>query len=42
MPRYVTFLRAINVAGYTVKMTHLKTLFEAPEFSNVETFRVLT
>jgi uncharacterized protein (DUF1697 family) len=42
MPRYVTFFRAINVGGYTVKMTHLKMLFEEPEFSNVETFMVMS
>ncbi|HEX8682084.1 MAG TPA: DUF1697 domain-containing protein [Ardenticatenaceae bacterium] len=38
MPRYVAFLRAINVGGHTVKMEPLRRLFEAMEFSNVETF----
>lgn len=38
MPKYVAFLRAINVGGRTVKMDHLRSLFEAMGFSNVETF----
>jgi uncharacterized protein (DUF1697 family) len=38
MPRYVAFLRAINVGGHTVKMDHLRGLFEALGFDNVETF----
>jgi uncharacterized protein (DUF1697 family) len=38
MPRYVAFLRAINVGGHTVKMEHLRRLFEAQGFSGVETF----
>lgn len=38
MPKYVAFLRAINVGGHTVKMDHLRKLFEAMGFSNVETF----
>jgi uncharacterized protein (DUF1697 family) len=38
MPKYITFLRAINVGGHTVKMERLKKLFEALGFSNVETF----
>ena len=38
MTKYVAFLRAINVGGHTVKMDHLRTLFEQLEFSNVETF----
>jgi uncharacterized protein (DUF1697 family) len=38
MPKYVAFLRAINVGGHTVKMDYLRTLFEALGFSNVETF----
>jgi len=37
MPKYVAFLRAINVGGHTVKMDHLRSLFEAMGFSNVET-----
>ena len=38
MTKYIAFLRAINVGGHTVKMDHLSKLFEAPGFSNVETF----
>jgi uncharacterized protein (DUF1697 family) len=38
MTQYVAFLRAINVGGHTVKMTDLRALFEALEFTNVETF----
>ena len=38
MPRYVAFLRAINVGGHTVKMDHLRRLFERLGFSKVETF----
>jgi uncharacterized protein (DUF1697 family) len=38
MSRYVAFLRAINVGGHTVKMGHLRGLFQAIGFSNVETF----
>jgi len=38
MPKYVAFLRAINVGGHTVKMAHLCDLFQAMGFSNVETF----
>ena|ERR1700730_171606 len=38
MPKYVAFLRAINVGGHTVKMDHLRLLFEGLGFSNVETF----
>jgi uncharacterized protein (DUF1697 family) len=38
MPRYVAFLRAINVGGHTVKMDRLRALFEAMGFKNVETF----
>jgi uncharacterized protein (DUF1697 family) len=38
MPKYVAFLRAINVGGHTVKMDYLRTLFEGLGFSNVETF----
>jgi uncharacterized protein (DUF1697 family) len=34
----VAFLRAINVGGHTVKMDHLRRLFEKEGFSNVETF----
>lgn len=38
MPKYVAFLRAINVGGHTVKMDQLRRLFEAMSFANVETF----
>ena len=38
MPRFVAFLRAINVGGHTVKMEDLRALFEARGFSKVETF----
>lgn len=38
MPKYVAFLRAINVGGHTVKMDQLRALFEAISLSNVETF----
>jgi len=38
MPRYVAFLRAINVGGHTVKMDRLRSLFEELSFANVETF----
>jgi uncharacterized protein (DUF1697 family) len=38
MPKYVAFLRAINVGGHTVKMDYLRSLFESLGFSNVETF----
>ena len=38
MPRYVAFLRAINVGGHVVKMDHLRTLFEEIGLTEVETF----
>jgi len=38
MPRYIAFLRAINVGGHTVKMDLLRHVFESLGFSNVETF----
>ena len=38
MPKYVAFLRAVNVGGHIVKMDHLRQLFEALGFCNVETF----
>src|SRR3954451_4103174 len=38
MPRYIAFLRAINVGGHNVKMAQLRALFEELGFSNVETF----
>jgi uncharacterized protein (DUF1697 family) len=38
MPKYVAFLRAINVGGHLVKMDQLRGLFEELGFKNVETF----
>ena len=38
MSRLIAFLRAINVGGHTVKMDHLRQLFESLGFSDVETF----
>src|SRR2546421_4698891 len=38
MPKYIAFLRAINVGGHTVKMDQLRRLFEALGFAKVETF----
>nr|AIA12284.1 Protein of unknown function (DUF1697) [uncultured bacterium] len=38
MPKYIAFLRAINVGGHTVKMDQLRGLFEKLGFTNVETF----
>jgi len=38
MPRFVAFLRAINVGGHVVKMDELRRLFEALGFTGVETF----
>lgn len=38
MPKYVAFLRAINVGGHTVTMETLKALFHKRGFSNIETF----
>lgn len=38
MPKYVAFLRAINVGGHTVKMDYLRSLFAALGFAKVETF----
>lgn len=39
MPKYIAFLRAINVGGHhSVKMDFLRSLFESLGFSNVETF----
>ena len=38
MPRFIAFLRAINVGGHTVKMDYLRSIFESIGFSNVETF----
>jgi uncharacterized protein (DUF1697 family) len=38
VPRYVAFLRAINVGGHVVKMNVLREQFEALGFTDVETF----
>jgi uncharacterized protein (DUF1697 family) len=38
MPRYVAFLRAINVGGHVVKMEILRAMFESMKFKSVETF----
>jgi uncharacterized protein (DUF1697 family) len=35
--KYIAFLRAINVGGHVVKMDHLRRLFTAMGFENVET-----
>lgn len=38
MTQYIAFLRAINVGGHTVKMDHLRRLFEELDFAQVTTF----
>jgi uncharacterized protein (DUF1697 family) len=38
MPKYVAFLRAVNVGGRIVKMEELREQFAALGFANVETF----
>jgi uncharacterized protein (DUF1697 family) len=38
MPKYVAFLRAVNVGGRVVKMEALRRTFAAEGFSGVETF----
>lgn len=38
MPKYVAFLRAINVGGHVVKMDQLRLMFEDMNLKNVETF----
>ena len=38
MPKYVAFLRAVNVGGRVIKMQELKKVFDSLRFSNVETF----
>ena len=38
MTKHIAFLRAINVGGHTVKMDHLREIFESFGFTNVETF----
>ena len=38
MPRYIAFLRAINVGGHVVKMQRLTELFQLLGFEGIETF----
>lgn len=38
MPRFIAFLRAINVGGHVVKMARLRLLFESLGVAHVETF----
>jgi uncharacterized protein (DUF1697 family) len=38
MPRFVAFLRAINVGGHVVKMDALRAHFDALGFTDVQTF----
>lgn len=38
MPKYIAFLRAINVGGRNVKMARLRELFESYGFSEVGTY----
>ncbi len=38
MPRYVAFLRAINVGGHIVRMEELRRVLSGAGFSDVETF----
>jgi uncharacterized protein (DUF1697 family) len=38
VPKYVAFLRSINVGGHLVKMELLRELFIGLKFANVETF----
>jgi uncharacterized protein (DUF1697 family) len=38
MSKTIAFLRAINVGGHTVKMEHLRQLFESLGLTEVETF----
>lgn len=38
MPRYIAFLRAVNVGGRTAKMEDLRALFESLGLARVETF----
>jgi uncharacterized protein (DUF1697 family) len=38
MPRYIAFLRAINVGGHTVAMSRLRELFVEAGVTDVETF----
>ena len=38
MPKFIAFLRAINVGGHVVKMDQLRQFFATMGFANVETF----
>lgn len=38
MPKFIAFLRAINVGGHVVKMDQLREFFEAIGFASVATF----
>lgn len=38
MPRYLSFLRAVNVGGRTLRMEYLRELLSALKLKNVETF----
>ena len=38
MPRYIAFLRAINVGGHNVSMEKLRSCFEELKFQQVQTF----
>jgi len=38
MPRWIAFLRAINVGGHVVKMKDLRSIFESMGFEDVQTF----
>ena len=38
MPRYIAFLRAINVGGHVVRMERLREIFESLSLKSVETF----
>ena len=38
MPKFIAFLRAINVGGHRVKMDYLRQLFESLGFADVGTF----
>jgi len=38
MPKFIAFLRAINVGGHVVKMDQLRQFFEALGLTSVETF----
>jgi uncharacterized protein (DUF1697 family) len=38
MPKFIAFLRAINVGGHVVKMDELRKMFEQLDLAKVETF----